>query len=156
MPGEYVQIDVKYVYNKQGVRRYQFSVLDVFTKKYYFQIFSTKESKNFIQAHKNAEKYFGFPIISIQSDNGSENRGNYHNWLTRKNIVHYFIPKSSPNWNPHVERIHKTTDDEFYQNPYRVWKTPHEWLKFYNFERIHLALNGLTPQEKLESVTIEC
>lgn len=108
--GEGVQVDVKYVYDKQGARRYQFSVLDVFTEKYYFQIFPTKESKNAIVAHKNAEKYFSFPTISIQSDNGSENRGNCHSWLTRKNIPHYFIPKSSPNWNPHVERIHKTID----------------------------------------------
>ena len=154
--GEGVQVDVKYIYNEQGIRRYQFSVLDVFTEKYYFQIFPTKESRNSIVVHKNAEKYFGFKIVSVQSDNGSENRGNYHNWLTRKNITHYFIPKSSPNWNPHVERIHKTIDDEFYQNPYRVWNTPYEWLQFYNFERIHLTLNGLTPQEKLESVTIGC
>lgn len=152
--GKGVQVDVKYVYNEQGFRCYQFSVLDVFTEKYYFQIFPTKESRNSIVAHRNAEKYFGFSIISVQSDNGSENRGHYHSWLTRKNITYYFIPKSSPNWNPHVERIHKTIDDEFYQNPYRVWRTPYEWLQFYNFERIHLTLNGLTPQEKLESVTI--
>lgn len=155
-PGEGVQVDVKYVYGKKGIRRYQFSVLDVFTKKYFFAVFNTKESKNAIKTHKRAEKYFGFKINSVQSDNGSEFRGKYHNWLTRKRITHYFIPKSSPNWNPHVERIHKTIDDEFYQNPYRVWKTPYQWLRYYNFERIHLSLDGLTPQEKLECVTKKC
>lgn len=155
-PGEGVQVDVKYVYNSQGLRHYLFSFLDVFTKKYYFQVFPTKESKNAILAHLDAEGYFGFKILSVQSDNGGEFRGDYHSWLTRKNITHYFIPKSSPNWNPHVERIHKTIDDEFYQNPYRIWKTPYKWLHYYNFERIHLTLNGLTPQEKLESVTIKC
>ena len=154
--GEGVQVDVKYVYDRQGLRAYQFSVLDVFTEKYYFQIFPTKESKNSVVTHKNAQKYFGFKIISVQSDNGSENRGNYHDWLTKKNIPHYFIPKASPNWNPHIERIHKTIDDEFYQNPYRIWNTPQEWLQYYNFERIHLTLKGLTPQEKLESVTNGC
>jgi transposase InsO family protein len=154
-PGEAVQMDVKYVYEHR-IRKYQFSVLDPFTEKYHFTIFSTKESKNSIIAFKSAEKYFGFKILSIQTDNGSEARGCFHNWLTKNNIPHYFIPKSSPYWNAQVERIHKTVDDEFYHNPYRVWKTIYEWLDYYNFERIHLTLSGLTPQEKLESVTLEC
>lgn len=154
-PGIGVQMDVKYVYEK-GSRRFKFSVLDPFTEKYHFTIFKTKESKNSIIAFKNAEKYFGFKILSVQTDNGSECRGCFHDWLTKHNISHFFIPKSSPYWNAQVERIHKTVDDEYYHNPYRIWKTVHEWLHYYNFERIHLTLNGLTPQEKLESVTLDC
>ncbi len=90
------------------------------------------------------------------SVNGSEFRGCFHDWLSKKNIPHYFIPKSSPYWNSKVERVYRTIDDEYYHNPFRVWKTPYEWLQYYNFERIHLSLNGLTPQEKLESVTMRC
>jgi len=104
-----------------------------------------------------AEKYFDFKIMSIQTDNGGEFRGDFHNWLNKQNIPHYFIPKKSPYWNAQVERVHKTIDDEYYQNPIRIWKTPYEWLEYYNFERIHLTLNGLTPQEKyLQSVTLDC
>lgn len=157
-PGEGVQMDVKYIY-RNGVRHYQFSVFDPFTEKYHFTIFPTKESRNAIAAFKRAEKYFRFKIFSIQTDNGSEFRGVFHKWLGKKsiNIPHYFIPKSSPYWNAQVERVHKTIDDEFYQNPLRVWKTPYEWLQFYNFERIHLTLNGFTPQEKLlQYVTLDC
>lgn len=155
-PGEGVQIDVKYVY-PEGKREYQFSVFDPYTKKYYFKVFSTKESKNAITAFKLAEKYFGFKILSVQTDNGGECRGEFHRWLTKHNITHYFIPKKSPWWNSNVERVHRTIDDEYYFNPLRVWKTAEEWLDYYNFERIHLSLNGLTPQEKLlQSVTLDC
>jgi len=154
-PGEGVQMDIKYVY-EDGVREYQFSVFDPYTKKYYFAVFSTKESKNAISVFKQAEKYFGFKILSVQTDNGSEFRGKFHIWLIKHNIPHYFIPKKSPWWNSNVERVHRTIDDEYYQNPYRVWKTAYEWLYFYNFKRIHLSINGLTPQEKLESVTLDC
>lgn len=155
-PGEGVQMDIKYVY-ENGRRRFQFSVLDPYTEKYHFTIFDTKESKNAIIAFKNAEKYFGFKIVSVQSDNGSEFRGEFHCWLTKNNITHYFIPKKSPYWNAQVERVHKTIDDEYYQNPFRVWRTVDEWLRYYNFERLHLTLNGLTPQEKLlQSVTLDC
>jgi hypothetical protein len=156
MAGEGVQMDVKYVY-ELGRRKFQFSVFDPFTLKYHFTVFPGKESVNSISAFLKAEKYFGFKILSVQTDNGSEFRGEFHNWLTKKNIPHYFIPKKSPWWNANVERVHRTIDDEFYQNTDRPWKTAYEWLQFYNFERIHLTLNGLTPQEKyLKSVTLDC
>lgn len=146
--GEGVQMDVKYVY-ENGRRQYQFSVFDPYTELYHFTVFDTRESKNAIIAFQNAEQYFGFKILSIQTDNGSEFRGDFHIWLTKIWIPHYFIPKHSPYWNAQVERVHKTIDDEYYLNPYRVWKTPTEWLAYYNEERIHLTLNGLTPREKV-------
>jgi transposase len=154
-PGQGVQMDIKYVY-EEGVRNFQFSVFDPYTKKYHFTVFPTKESRNAIVAFKNVEKYFGFKITSVQTDNGGEFRGDFHNWLAKHNITHYFIPKKSPWWNSNVERVHKTIDDEYYQNPMRIWKTAYEWLNYYNFDRIHLTLNGMTPQEKLESVTLRC
>ena len=148
-PGQGVQADIKYVY-ENGARQYQFSFTDQYALKHFFKVFPTKHSKNAIIAHQLAEKYFGFRILSIQTDNGSEFRGEYHTWLTKNNITHYFIPKKSPWWNAQIERLHRTIDDEYYQNPYRIWKNPYEWLDYYNFERIHLSLKGLTPQEKLE------
>lgn len=151
-----MQMDVKYVY-EHGVRKYQFSVLDPFTEKYYFTVFPAKESNNAITTFQRAEKYFGFKIVSVQTDNESEFRGCFHTWLTRKKISHYFIPKKSPWWNGNVERVHRNIDEEYYHNPYRIWKTPQEWLNYYNFQRIHLSINGLTPQEKyLQSVTLDC
>ena len=148
-------MDVKYVY-KDNRRHYQFSVFDPYTKLYFFVIFETKESKNSIAAFVQAEKYFGFSIVSVQTDNGSEARGEFHTWLTGKQIPHYFIPKKSPWWNCHVERVHKTIDDEYYHNPFRIWTTPYQWLEYYNTERLHLSLGDLTPREKLESVIVDC
>ena len=155
-PGQGVQMDVKYVYPKAR-RQYQFSVFDPYTMLYHFSVFDTKESKNCITAFLNAQKYFRFKISSVQTDNGSEARGEFHKWLTAKNISHYFIPKKSPWWNAQVERVHRTVDEEYYHNPFRIWKTVYEWMDFYNTQRIHTKLNGLTPIEKLaRSVTIDC
>lgn len=154
-PGEGVQLDIKYVY-EHGVRKYQFSVFDPYTKKYHFTVFHTKHSINAVTAFQNAEQYFGFKILSVQTDNGSEFRGDFHTWLIEQKITHYFIPKKSPWWNGNVERVHRTIDDEYYQNPFRVWNSPQEWLEYYNHERIHLSIGGLTPEEKLKSVTLEC
>lgn len=154
-PGQGVQMDVKYVYESRK-RKYQFSVFDPFTKKYHFTIFKSKESVNAVIAFKAAQRYFGFKIVSIQTDNGTEFRGDFHSYLLSKNIPHYFIPKKSPWWNGSVERVHRTIDEEYYVNPKRIWKSPYEWLDYYNYERIHLSLGGITPQERLENVTLDC
>lgn len=154
-PGEGVQMDVKYVY-EGGRRRYQFSVCDPYTRLYHFSIYDTKHSRNGILAFQAAEQYFGFSIQSVQTDNGSEARGVFHQWLTARHVPHYFIPKKSPWWDAYVERVHRTIDDEYYHNPWRQFRTPYEWLEYYNTERIHQSLGDLTPREKLQSVTIDC
>lgn len=146
-PGEGVQLDVKYVYPK-GRREYQFTVLDSFTEQCFAEIFSTRESKNAALTIERSAIYFGFPILSVQTDNGSEFRGDFHGWCEAQHIPHFFIPKKSPYWNGKVERVHRTVDEEFYQNPRREWKTLAEWLRWYNEERIHLSIDGMTPKEK--------
>ena len=103
-------------------------------------------------AFEEAEKVFPFKILGVQNDNGSENRGVFHQYLGKRGIAHYFIPKSSPNWDGAVERAHGVIDQEYYLNPTRPWKTLEEYLHWYNYERIHLGkyLNGMIPIEKVE------
>jgi len=110
------------------------------------------EAQATIEAFKEAEQMFPFKILGVQTDNASENRGVFHQYLGQQGIAHYFIPKSSPNWDGTVERAHGVIDQEFYLNPNRPWKTLKEYLHWYNHERIHLGkyLNGLTPVEKLQ------
>ena len=148
-PGEGVQLDVKYVY-PNGRREYQFTVLDPYTELCHADICPTRESKNAALAIERAAASFGFPIVSVQTDNGSEFRGEFHGWCEQKDIPHFFIPKKSPYWNGKVERVHRTVDEEFYQNLRREWRTLAEWLRWYNEERIHLSLGGITPKEKAD------
>ena len=105
-----------------------------------------------IIAFREAEHAFPFAILGVQNDNGSENRGEFHQYLGQRGLAHYFIPKSSPNWDGAVERAHGVIDQEFYLNITRPWKTLAEYLHWYNYERIHLGryLNGMIPIEKVE------
>lgn len=147
-PGEGVQLDVKYVYTN-GYQQYQFSVFDPYTRLYHFSVFDTRESKNAVTAIKRAQRYFGFTILSVQTDNGSEFRGDFHDWCEHHDLPHYFIPKKSPWWNAEVERVHKSIDDEYYCNPYRIWSSAYEWLEYYNTERLHEGIGYIPPREKL-------
>lgn len=150
-PGDVVQVDTKYVWIN-GVRKYQRTFIDIYTGFHHAVICDTLESMNTVEAFKETEKAFPFVILGIQNDNGSENRGEFHQYLGQRGIAHYFIPKSSPNWDGAVERAHGVIDQEFYLNPRRPWKTLSEYLHWYNYERIHLGkyLNGLIPIEKVE------
>lgn len=150
-PGEVVQVDTKYVW-QENKRKYQRTFVDIFTGFHHAVICDTLGSLATVRAFEEAEKVFPFPIFGVQSDNGSENRGEFHQYLGQRGIAHYFIPKSSPNWDGAVERAHGVIDQEFYLNPTRPWKTLQEYLHWYNYERIHEGkyLNGLIPIEKVE------
>lgn len=150
-PGEVVQVDTKYVW-LDGWRKYQRTFVDIYTGFHHAVIVDTLEARATVTAFEEVEQVFPFPILGVQNDNGSENRGVFHQYLGECGIAHYFIPKSSPNWDGAVERAHGVIDQEFYLNPLRPWKTLPEYLHWYNYERIHLGkyLNGLTPNEKLQ------
>lgn len=158
-----VQVDIKYVYPR-GRREYLFSVFDPFTEQYFAKVYPSKESKWGVSVFEKAEQFFGFNIQSIQTDNGTEFRGEFHAWLNQQGLPHYFIPKRSPYWNGKVERVHRTVDDEYYQNPFRPWVSFEGWLHWYNYERVHTTLKGLTPKEYAllinpnlpKSVTLDC
>jgi len=148
-PGDVVQMDTKYIW-QDNTRKYQRTFVDIYTGIQFASITNTLTAEDTIKAFLEAEAAFPFKIMGIQTDNGSENRGDFHQYLGAKGIAHYFIPKSSPNWDGAVERAHGVIDQEYYLNPRRTWKSLTEYLRFYNYERIHLGkyLNGLTPMEK--------
>lgn len=151
-PGGVIQMDAKYIW-QDNMRKYQRTFIDIFTGTQFATVTDTMTSEDTVRAFEKAERYFLFKILGVQSDNGSENRGEFHQYLGKKGIAHYFIPKSSPTWDGEVERAHGVIDQEYYLNPTRPWKTLDEYLEFYNFERIHLGkyLNGLIPIEKFNN-----
>ena len=148
-PGDVVQMDAKHIW-EDNTRKYQRTFIDIWTGMQFAVTTSTMTAEDTINAFLEAEKSFSFKILGIQTDNGSENRGEFHQLLGRIGIAHYFIPKSSPQWDGAVERAHGVIDQEYYLNPTRTWKSLEEYLHWYNYDRIHLGkyLNGMIPIEK--------
>jgi len=161
-PGENVQYDAKYVPALNGTWNYQFRLIDTVTDMQYAEDCLDKSSLSAVYVFKQAQKYFPFQITGVQTDNGSEFRGEFANYLNSLNITHRFIPKRSAPWNGKVERANRSIDDEYYLNPTRPWKTLKAYVNWYNYGRYHEGkiLYGKTPYEKFklltESVTLEC
>lgn len=151
-PGDVVQVDTKYVWI-DGRRRYQRTFVDVFTGFQHAVVLDSLEAQATIVAFRETESMYPFSILGVQADNGSENRGVFHQYLGQRGIAHYFVPKNSPNWQGAVERAHGVVDQEFYLNPQRPWSSLADYLQWYNYERIHLGkyLNGLIPIEKFQA-----
>lgn len=149
-PGFVLQIDTKHLWEDRR-QRWQYTFIDIFTGLQQAVTMDTLDGQTTVQAFRTVQPLFPFVILGVQTDNGKEFRGAFHEHLGREGIAHYFIPKHSPQWNGAVERAHGVIDQEFYHNPLRPWQTLGAYLHFYNHERIHLGkyLNGLTPMEKL-------
>lgn len=148
-PGDIVQMDAKYLW-RDSKRVYQRTFVDIYTGMERAIVTDTMESIDTVRAFETAAAYFPFRINGVQTDNGSENRGDFHAYLVERGIAHHFIPKRSPQWNGAVERTHRSNDDEYHLDPDRPWSTFEEYQDWFNTERIHLGkyLNGLTPMEK--------
>jgi len=154
LPGENVQLDVKYVPGKDSTWSYQYRFLDTVTNLQYAVEMEHKDSFSTIIALRQAQRFLPFAITGIQTDNGSEFRGHFHNYLMQKNIPHRYIPKRSAPWNGKVERANRSIDDEFYLNPERPFKTLNQYTHWYNHDRPHLGkgMFGLTPYQKYLSL----
>lgn len=124
----------------------------------YAENMDSRDALSSIYAFKKAKRHFPFIISGIQTDNGGEFRGKFHDYLVRTKIVQRYIPKRSAPWNGKVERAHRSCDDEYYLNPYRPWKTIAEYVRWYNYERPHLGkgMNGMTPHQKLLLYAKKC
>lgn len=153
LPGENVQLDVKYVPGKDKNWMYQYRFIDTVTNLQYAIDMEHKDSISTVNVFKKAKKYFPFTIQGIQTDNGGEFRGKFHEYLVRNKIVHRYIPKRSAPWNGKVERANRSVDDEFYLNWGRPWKTIAQYTKWYNHHRPHVGkhMNGMTPYQKFLS-----
>jgi len=151
-PGENIQLDVKYVPGGRGVWHYQFRFTDTFTNIQYAVDCLDKSAAAAIFALRCARRSFPFPILGIQTDNGSEFRGMFAVYVKRCRMIHRFIPKRSAPWNGKVERANRSIDDEFYLNTGRPWTTLAQYTHWYNHERYHLGkgMHGLTPYQKFD------
>lgn len=163
-PGALIEKDMKYIaklgqkdaYKTRDCFRYQQTIIDSFTRIRVMEITENFESRTVAEAHKDALKRLPFGPACVNTDNGSENNGEFSDALQDDNVFHFYSNAGTPTDNPRVERSHLTDDLEFYErgNVYKDFKEQKEaltqWEYVYNFKRPHQALGYLTPMKFYE------
>ena len=96
-----------------------------------------------------------FPLGALQVDGGSEFAAEFEPACQQKEIPLFVLPPKSPKLNAHVERSHRTHNEEFYQvqadstEVARLNQQLRRWEHIYNQVRPPQSLAYLTPLEFL-------
>jgi len=156
--GDMVQMDTKHISLMKGRKIYQFTAIDVLTKKRVLKYYSSSASKNGADFLRTCLQRFPFPVRAIQTDNGSEFLKDFDALCKELNLPHYFIEARQPKQNTYVEVSHGADEKEFYRQGNvcstitEMQKRLEEWEYTWNCIRPHEALNYLTPDEYLNKL----
>lgn len=158
--GDMIQIDTKFVTLLGGRIIYQFTAIDVLTKRRVLKYYSSLLSKNGADFLKHCLETFPFPIKTIQTDNGKEFLKDFDALCKKISLPHYFIEARHPKQNTYVENSHGFDEREFYQQG-NVYKDIHmmdkvleKWEYNWNYVRPHQSLSYLTPDEYLNKIMV--
>jgi transposase InsO family protein len=153
-PGMLVQIDSM----REGLpaeHLYAYAAIDVCSRWAHavpvFRI-NTHASNNFVI---DAQTHAPFSFHTIQSDHGSE----FSKWFTKaldvRGVEHHHSRVRTPTDNAYVERFIQTLQRECLNRIPRnlkAWqKEIPEFIRYYNHERPHMALNYQTPAQVMRS-----
>ena len=151
--GDMLQIDTKYIMLTGGKRFYQFTAIDVLTKRRILRVYPSQSSRNGAKFLEECLTKFPFPVKAVQTDNGSPFLKEFDELCKKKGLPHYFTHPRSPKENSYVERSQGSDEREFYQqgNVYSILSVMQEkikeWEDVWNNVRPHQALGQLTPSQ---------
>jgi transposase InsO family protein len=162
IPGQRIQMDVKYVPNPVAEKRaFNYVAVDECTRWRFAKAYDKLCPESTIDFIKELVRACPFPITRIQSDHGIEFTWPGNSWVHpcewichKLGIEKTLIPVGAKELNGKVERSHRIDEQYFY------WKAPTVsiesfnrslklWIGQYNRIRPHGGLNFLTPMQKL-------
>ncbi|MFH1857821.1 MAG: integrase core domain-containing protein [Candidatus Omnitrophota bacterium] len=140
-----------------GIKDYFMSAIDSrlkFALTLNYKRLTSTNMKDFYERFKGA--YPAGPIRSWQTDNGSENLGEFDRALKEDKIPHLFIYPGCPKVNAYIERYNRTIQEEFINNHLDILadktlfhRALSDYLIFYNTRRVHKSLGNVTPMDYL-------
>lgn len=171
LPGEMVEIDVKWVPGRvNGDRYYQFTAIDCSSRWRYLNVYPFQSNHYAMEFLKELMSIAPFRIKAVKTDNGSIFTNRYLGYAMSKDrlnlrvhdfdilcdnmgIIHYLIDPGKPAQNGKVERSHRTDQETFYErNKFRTFEElkykMRLWNMYYNNTK-HCGLGGKTPNQAL-------
>ena len=161
-PGEFVQIDVKYVplecigFKSSYQRYYQITAINLYSRKRVLKLVKENSTYETSKMLVRLENDFGFKIKTIQTDNGREfcndreqKKSLFERVIESLRIEYIRTRPYSPWQNGVVERSHKIDNELFYSR--RRFKSEEEMYKSFKRYSARRVLGFKTPNEMVEN-----
>lgn len=166
-PGELLHVDIKLLPALRDARYdYEFAAVDDFSREAIVAITTEQTSAAATTFLEQVVRDLPYRVEAVLTDNAfafTMRRALHSDRLTRfeqacqsLGIVHHLLRPRRPQSNGKVERFFRTVDDECLALQ-RRWTFGHRnraverFVWFYNHERPHLSLNGMTPVQRRDS-----
>ncbi len=166
-PGELLHIDIKLLPALRNARYdYEFAAVDDFSREAVVTVTTEQTSAAATTFLEHVVRQLPYRVDAVLTDNALAFTMRYalhRDRLTRfeeacrsLGIVHHLLRPRRPQSNGKVERFFRTVDDECLALQ-RQWTFAHRnraierFVWFYNHERPHLSLNGMTPVQRRDS-----
>ncbi len=151
--GDLVQIDTIHRMVSKKKRIYVFVLIDVFSRWVYAKCYQRMSSKICLNFVREAQELASFKFEMLQSDHGPE----FGKWfVTQIKKNHRYTRIGKPNDNAHIERMNRTLQEECIDkvntNVRSINCALKKYLRYYNYERLHLGLNLKTPHQFINKV----
>jgi transposase InsO family protein len=155
-PGALVQMDTIHIQKGDGSRFYIYTLIDLYSRLAYAEYHPQLRQKISFKVIAQAQSYFGFSFSMLQTDHGPEFSQGLTFLLSRRQIKLRHSRIRTPNDNAHIERFNRTIQEECFGNVMPNEKTIEQdlrrYIKYYNYARLHLGLNLLTPGQFVAKV----
>lgn len=154
-PGILVEIDSVHEGPTED-RLSAFALIDVHSRWGYAEPTLRATSRHAARFVANARTVAPFPFHTVQTDHGSE----FSKWFTKviehHGVIHRHSRVRTPTDNAHVERFIQTLQKDCLHRiskNFRSWqKEIPEFLRYYNTERPHMALQYQTPLQIIKTI----
>ena len=153
-PGALVQMDTIHFFGADGVKRYVYTALDVYSRTGYAMASAVANAVASVRFFEKTRRYFSFDVQTIQTDNGPEFKLWFTDHLKRRGISHRHNHPRSPNENGHLERFNRTLQEEMQKEGFSMHdpKDIPLFIDWYNTERPHMGIECKTPAEMLKVI----
>lgn len=146
-----------------GRRRYILTAIDVERKFAFARAYTNHSSQTAADFLRRVIATCPFPIVELQTDNGSEFARYFEDACISFDIKHFHTYPRSPKMNPFIERFNRTLSEDFIR--YRLATLREDidffnsqltdWLTWYNTVRPHESLGLVSPLSYILSSLLE-
>lgn len=146
--GDLVETDTIHRMINDKKRLYVFTLIDVHSRWVYAKAYERINSATGVRFIQEAQRCAPFHFDMIQSDHGPE----FGKWFVERiKKSHRYTRIGKPNDNSHIERFNRTLQEELLDklpNDVRIINCKlKEYLRYYNYKRVHGGINYLVPMQ---------